>query len=47
MFIKGVILSSYGINGYAKIKSISNDFNRFLGLKGNKLIFKEKMLFFN
>ncbi|AYE36547.1 16S rRNA processing protein RimM [Borrelia turcica IST7] len=42
MFIKGVIMSSYGINGYAKVKSISNDFDGFLGLKGNKLILKKK-----
>ncbi|WP_024653352.1 ribosome maturation factor RimM [Borrelia persica] len=42
MFVKGIILSSYGINGYAKIKSISNDVNDFFCLKGNNLVLKKK-----
>ncbi|AHH08665.1 16S rRNA processing protein RimM [Borrelia anserina] len=41
MFIKGIILSSYGVNGYAKVKSISNNFDDFFGLKGNKLVLKK------
>ncbi|AWG43049.1 16S rRNA processing protein RimM [Candidatus Borreliella tachyglossi] len=42
MFVKGIILSSYGIHGYAKIKSISNGFDSFFALKGSKLILKKK-----
>ncbi|BCR22106.1 ribosome maturation factor RimM [Borrelia sp. HM] len=42
MFIKGIILSSYGVNGYAKIKSISNDLNDFFALKGHQLILKKE-----
>lgn len=42
MFVKGIILSSYGINGYAKVKSISNGFDDFFDLKGNKLVLKKK-----
>ncbi|QMU99447.1 16S rRNA processing protein RimM [Borrelia sp. A-FGy1] len=42
MFMKGVIMSSYGINGYAKVKSMSNDLNGFLSLKGNKLTLRKK-----
>ncbi|QFP41678.1 16S rRNA processing protein RimM [Borrelia miyamotoi] len=42
MFVKGIILSSYGVNGYAKIKSISNGFNDFFNLKGNKLVLKKE-----
>ncbi|WNY60455.1 ribosome maturation factor RimM [Borreliella bissettiae] len=41
MFIKGVILSSYGVNGYAKVKSISNNFFDFINLKNNKVILKK------
>ncbi|WNY69804.1 ribosome maturation factor RimM [Borreliella andersonii] len=41
MFIKGVILSSYGVNGYAKIKSISNNFCDFIDLKNNKVLLKK------
>ncbi|MBB6207657.1 ribosome maturation factor RimM [Borreliella lanei] len=41
MFIKGVILSSYGVNGYAKVKSISNNFCDFVNLKNNKVILKK------
>ncbi|AHH03694.1 16S rRNA processing protein rimM [Borrelia nietonii YOR] len=42
MFVKGIILSSYGINGYAKVKSISNGFNDFFDLKGSKLVLKKE-----
>nr|ABP88159.1 hypothetical protein [Borrelia lonestari] len=42
MFIKGIILSSYGVNGYAKIKSISNCFSDFFVLKGRQLILKKE-----
>ncbi|ACH93628.1 16S rRNA processing protein rimM [Borrelia duttonii CR2A] len=42
MFVKGIILSSYGINGYAKIKSISNGFSDFFCLKNSKLVLKKK-----
>ncbi|WP_421622566.1 ribosome maturation factor RimM [Borrelia sp. MN22-0132] len=42
MFVKGIILSSYGINGYAKVKSISNGFDDFFDLKGNKLVLKKE-----
>ncbi|EEC22080.1 ribosome maturation factor RimM [Borreliella burgdorferi] len=41
MFIKGVILSSYGVNGYAKVKSISNNFCDFINLKNNKVLLKK------
>lgn len=41
MFIKGVILSSYGVNGYARIKSISNNFCDFINLKNNKVLLKK------
>ncbi|SCW26788.1 16S rRNA processing protein RimM [Borreliella japonica] len=41
MFIKGVILSSYGVNGYAKVKSISNNFYDFINLKNNKVLLKK------
>ncbi|WNY66119.1 ribosome maturation factor RimM [Borreliella andersonii] len=41
MFIKGVILSSYGVNGYAKVKSISNNFCDFIDLKNNKVLLKK------
>ena len=42
MFIKGIILSSYGINGYAKIRSISNSLSDFFALKGHQLILKKE-----
>ncbi|QFI14793.1 ribosome maturation factor RimM [Borrelia sp. CA_690] len=41
MFIKGIILSSYGVNGYAKVKSISNNFCDFINLKNNKVLLKK------
>lgn len=41
MFIKGVILSSYGVNGYARVKSISNNFCDFINLKNNKVLLKK------
>ncbi len=41
MFIKGVILSSYGVNGYARVKSISNNFCDFINLKDNKVLLKK------
>ncbi|MBB6212809.1 ribosome maturation factor RimM [Borreliella californiensis] len=41
MFIKGVILSSYGVDGYAKVKSISNNFSDFINLKNNKVLLKK------
>ncbi|MBB6042681.1 ribosome maturation factor RimM [Borreliella yangtzensis] len=41
MFVKGVILSSYGVNGYAKVKSISNNFCDFINLKNNKVLLKK------
>ncbi|AJY72672.1 ribosome maturation factor RimM [Borreliella afzelii] len=41
MFIKGVILSSYGVNGYARIKSISNNFCDFINLKNNNVLLKK------
>ncbi|EEF84522.1 ribosome maturation factor RimM [Borreliella spielmanii] len=41
MFVKGVILSSYGVNGYARIKSISNNFCDFINLKNNKVLLKK------
>ncbi len=43
MFIKGVILSSYGVNGYARVKSISNNFCDFINLKDNKVLLKKAM----
>ncbi|WKC80062.1 ribosome maturation factor RimM [Borreliella tanukii] len=45
MFIKGVILSSYGVNGYAKVKSISNNFDDFINLKNNKVLLKKNNSF--
>ncbi|UER67845.1 ribosome maturation factor RimM [Borrelia sp. BU AG58] len=41
MFVKGVIMSSYGINGYVKVKNVSNGFEEFLGLKGNSLVLRK------
>lgn len=43
MFVKGIILSSYGVNGYAKVKSISNSSSDFFDLKGNKLVLKRNL----
>ncbi|UGQ16352.1 ribosome maturation factor RimM [Borrelia sp. RT5S] len=42
MFVKGVVMSSYGVNGYAKVRSVSNNFEGFLGLKGNKLVLRKE-----
>ncbi|WKC58235.1 ribosome maturation factor RimM [Borrelia sp. P9F1] len=41
MFVKGVVVSSYGVNGYAKVRSVSNGFEEFLGLKGNKVVLRK------
>ncbi|AJA90484.1 16S rRNA-processing protein RimM [Borreliella chilensis] len=45
MFIKGVILSSYGVSGYAKVKSISTNFCDFVNLKNNKVLLKKSNSF--